>query len=395
MYTSPTDTSFPQPEFCEKEGPMLFYMCLVLAGCWPLVARMIYPDKFTWTEITLQISAAAVIAFAGWQVGLYAKAAAVELLNGEVISKYEDQVSCTHSYSCNCKEICTGEGKDRTCSTSCDTCYQHPFDIDWVVDTNVGDFKIDRIDAQGWWEPPRWTKVQKGQPVAREHVYMNYVAAQKDSLYHKQEREMVSLPPVPPYPRVYDYQYADRVLAVNVAVPELPLWQADVANALKELGPHKQANLMVMIVATPDQNYRAKVEAAWRGANKNDVTVIIGVEPGNLTILWADVITFADNIGNEELRVQLRNTLLDVGTVDRTKILPLVFDHVRRFYNRPHMKDFDYLKNDMEPDTWYQIVFGILFLVVNIGLTWFFREFDVSLSGIQRTEFRGFRARRF
>jgi hypothetical protein len=261
-----------------------------------------------------------------------------------------------------------GSGKDAYQVQQCDTCFEHSHDYDWVITTNVGNIDIPRVDRQGTYEPPRWTRAQKGQPAATEHDYTNYVAAQKSSLFHQQVQEMSGLPDVPKYPRVFDYHYANRVLPVGAMVPDLPQWQADLADMLKELGPSKQANISVVIAKTSDQTFRRKVEAAWEGGNKNDIVVIVGVQD-DLKILWADVVTFGGNIGNEALQVDLRNALLDVGIVERTKVLPLIAQHVRTQYTRPQMKDFAYLGYAMEPDTWYQVTFFILFVFMNIVLT--------------------------
>ena len=55
----------------------------------------------------------------------------VEILNGEVIGKYQETVSCSHSYQCNCKSVttCTGSGATRSCSSymQCGWQYRYPY----------------------------------------------------------------------------------------------------------------------------------------------------------------------------------------------------------------------------------------------------------------------------
>ena len=48
--------------------------------------------------------------------------------NGRVREKRRVQVYCVHRYDCGCVE---GEG--------CETCYRHPFDVDWNVYSTSGD----------------------------------------------------------------------------------------------------------------------------------------------------------------------------------------------------------------------------------------------------------------
>ena len=355
---------------------MIFYILMAIFGCWPLVAKAIWRETYTWGEVGIQLGGGFAVVFLGWHFGIYSQVARTEIWNGEITGKEQVWVSCSHSYQCNCRQVTRGTGKDATTTTECDTCYEHHFDYDWEVYTSVGNFEIPRIDRQGVFTPPRWAKVQKGQPAAREHTYTNYVAASKQSLFNKTAQDFNYLPDVPKYPRVFDYHYANRVLPVMVALPDLPLWQTGLAELLKELGPKKQANITVVIAGTPDQNFRHKVEAAWEGGNKNDVVVLIGVVPESLEILWADVITFGGNIGNEALAVSLRNTLLEQGTVDRMQTLTAIGNHVRDGYNRPQMKDFEYLKHQIEPTTLFQVMFGILLVALNIGVTIFFHRND-------------------
>src|ERR1035437_10316243 len=93
-----------------------------------------------------------IIAVITLSVGMFSETADTEVWNGKVTSKEKEQVSCSHSYSCNCRSVqsCSGSGKDRSCtsSTQCDTCYEHNHDFDWVVHTTIGGKEIDRIDRQ-------------------------------------------------------------------------------------------------------------------------------------------------------------------------------------------------------------------------------------------------------
>ena len=78
------------------------------------------------------------------RVGITANATADMLtINGAVTKKFKDTVSCSHSYSCNCRTVMSSDGK--TSSTQCDTCYEHSEDYDWVVVSNIGKTYIGRI----------------------------------------------------------------------------------------------------------------------------------------------------------------------------------------------------------------------------------------------------------
>lgn len=364
---------------------MLLWVLLGVICLWPVILKLTYPDRINGTEMALHFVLPLLVTGIVWYAGTASKTHAVELWNGEVTGKSKDIVPCIHAYQCNCRMRTSGFGKKRRTRRVCDTCFYHPFDIDWNVRTNVGNFTVNRVEWQGIIQPPRWTQVQNGQPAALPHSYTDYVRGSKDSAFHKEELELASLPDVPPYPQVYDYHYAKRVLTVGVTLPDAEAWNTQLADALKVLGPKRQMNLIIVIAATPDQKFRHKVEAAWKGTSKNDEVVVIGTDKDGKTILWADVITWASNTGNQELRIHTRNALLDAKTIDREKVMAVVLNHATDHYHRPSMEEFEYLKWAIEPSTWVQILLALLVLAGNALLSWLFHRHDVRLSDMAET----------
>lgn len=159
-----------------------------------------------WKLVGAAVGVGLVLTFAAFYGGKATKTHDTEILNGQVTHKEKNRVSCSHSYSCHCRTDSKG-------NTSCDTCYEHSHDYNWDVYSTVGELTIDRIDRQGAHEPPRWTVVMPGQPVAMDHGYTNYVKAvpesvfRVDTIYSKEKLKNI---PVPGYPlNVYDYHYVD------------------------------------------------------------------------------------------------------------------------------------------------------------------------------------------
>ena len=146
-----------------------------------LCMRKVFSDNRYGFFVTIIVSlVAAGIVYA---VGYSNKITDQEIYNGEVTGKEKTRVSCEHSYSCNCRESCSGSGSTRSCSTTCDTCYEHSYDVDWRVKTSVHEFNIQRINRQGTQEPPRWTKVTVGQPTAFVYKFTNYIRIYQ-KVYH-------------------------------------------------------------------------------------------------------------------------------------------------------------------------------------------------------------------
>lgn len=292
--------------------------------------------------------------------GYATKTSDYEVWNGEVRGKERVEVSCSHSYSCNCRESCSGSGQNRSCSTICDTCYEHSQDYDWRVNTTINDFNIDRIDRQGKNEPPRWTKVRVGDPIAVIHRFTNYVKAVDSSLFNFDNNVNTNLDKyVPPYPiNVYDYHYLDRVLLVNLSkneVKDLDRWNFRLAIALRKLGTQKQANVIVMIAKLPDPNFEYSVKKLWLGGKKNDIIIILGT-PNYPEIEWVRIVSWTER---EDFKVSLRDDLLDIKRIEMTAILNSIEEHINKMFVRKRMRDFEYLKSEVQVEDWAYIL-GLL-----------------------------------
>lgn len=277
----------------------------------------------------------------------------IEVLNGEVVSKEQERVSCSHSYSCNCRSVtsCSGSGKDRSCSTStqCDTCYEHSHDYDWNVRSNVGSVTIDRVDRQGVFPPPRWKAVMIGEPFAATHIHTNYVKAVPESLFHLTSNDTKFASMIPAYPKnVYDYYRINRALTVGVNVPDLQEWSNDISNILRKLGPQKQANVITVFVKTDDPSYEYALKNAWLNAKKNDVVVVFGTTQYP-KIDFVRVISWTDA---EIFKVKLRDSLQDMGQIDRPAMIKIINDLIISDFKRKQMADFKFLENEIDPPDW-------------------------------------------
>lgn len=319
------------------------------------------------------IVAACAISAVVYGLGVWSETADVEVISGEVVSKVREQVSCEHSYQCRCHMV--GSGKNR--HQECDTCYDHPYDFDWVVKTNIGRWEIKRVNRQGTVEPPRWTEVKVGDPVSDTHSYVNYVKAAPDSLFHANKvAKFEAL--IPPYPsNIYDYYKVNRVISMGVPVPEIGKWNYETALMLRKLGPAKQANVVILFVNTADQSYLHALEGKWIGGKKNDIIVIVG-STAYPKIDWIAISSWTDR---QLFKVQLRDELFAHGTIDRAKFLTSIEKTTMELYQRKSMKDFDYLKYQVEPPTWVLTLAILLGIMTSLGLSFYFYHHDPFSSG--------------
>jgi hypothetical protein len=214
-------------------------------------------------------------------------------------------------------------------------------------------------------DPARYTSINVGDPVSKQNTYTNYVQAVPESLFTAGDSATRAkyVKMTPAYPdKIYDIYKIDRFVQVGFAFTDVAAWNLDISNMLRELGPRKQVNAIVVVAKTNDPNYMYAIRDAWEGANKNDIVLLIGSEDGQ-KIAWVDVISWTKR---ELFKVQLRDDVLALGTIDRTKIMPIVQRQIETNFERRRMREFEYLSSEIDPPTWLLVLVGVV-LVVGYG----------------------------
>ncbi len=336
----------------------------------PLIAvfvmKYLYHEEITLGEMAAQFLLPILLITVVWGVSRYSTMHDTNFLNGEVTDKKQVRVSCSHSYSCNCVTTTTNGHS----STTCQTCYDHSNDWDWRVYTTVGKFNISRIDRRGSYEPARWTAVQAHQPVALEDSYVNYIRAAPESLFNMAAARGMYKDKLPEYPKSYDYHYADRVIPWGISVPELRLWNYSLAMMLRQVGPAKQANVVIVMTDQPE-SFANALKAQWIGGKKNDIVVVIGTQYP--VIKWVEVFSWAKN---DYANVSIRSALLGSRTLNPATTIKLIEDNIVLNYERRPMEDFKYLADEAVPSTWVLLLALILGTGLSFWLGLYFRDED-------------------
>lgn len=329
--------------------------------------KLYFRDTISWKEMIVQLIVPIVVVALVWNTSRYSTMADTEVLNGKVTGKEQKWVSCSHSYSCNCRTVTSGSGNNQTTSTVCDTCYEHFNDWNWDVHSTVGDFTIDRVDRRGSEEPSRWSIVAKDQPVALDHDYVNYIRAAPDSLL-RYTRAKFYKGPIPAYPSIYDYHRIDRVQSVGQPIPNLGVWNEILSRSLNDLGGAKQVNIN-LILTSKKPIFADALRASWLGGKKNDVTVIIGTTYP--TIRWVRVFSWAKQ---DIINIALRNELMESKQLDPQATVEIITKNITEYYQRRPMADFEYLADEAVPATWVLILALLLSVGASVGLGIFFHR---------------------
>lgn len=355
----------------------LLFITLALAGL-PFVGKLLFPHEISWAEVALNLVVVTVLVSVAYQTSKYAQARDVEVWNGQVLSKAKVKVSCSHSYSCPpCTESCSGSGSSRSCIKTCSTCYDHPYDFDWVLNTSIGKKHINRVDRQGVTEPPRFTVAQIGDPVAQTHSYINLIKAAPESLFNtvaeKSIREKFPHANLPYPSKVYDYHYIDRVLTAGFELFEKGQWNRHLAQSLRELGPTNEVNLVLVMTSDKDPQFAHALRSFWLGGKKNDVVVVLGVDQFP-AISWVQVFSWSKE---EVFKVQLRDALLELKTASPEAVFATTSHHIAQGFKRRDLKDFDYLKGEIDAPLWLILTLLALGSILSLGLSMFFARNEV------------------
>lgn len=337
-----------------------------------------FRGEVTLGEFFMQIGAIVFVLTLGLGTCYWNSTSDTELLNGQVESKERLRVSCSHSYSCNCYTTTSTDSQGHTTTTEhCSTCYEHSYDVEWKVNSNIGEsLYIDTVDRQGIVMPPRWGEVFVGQPYSAEHTYTNYILANPDSVLLGTKGDLERFgKQVPDYPRVHDYYKADHFINVGVPNIDFTTWNWLMNEKAKVLGPIKKVNPILITVNTADPTYAYAFRDKWVGGKKNDAVILIGSTDGN-TIRWVDVVSWTpEKIYN----IKLRDRILALGSLHkRDDIVHAIQEETTRSFVKMEMSNYKYLTANFQPSSTSMIVLFFLGLALSGGLSFWSITNDIT-----------------
>lgn len=332
-----------------------------------VLAIVLFVRGVNWPVVVGYVMVCMVITLVGFSLGVGAKTADVELLSGEVLQKIRENGSYEQAYQCNCT---TSRDSSGNSSTTCQTCYETHYTVDWFCKTTIGNISVRKLDSTSrrvWKEPdpPQYTAINIGQPAAKEHQYVNYMKAVNESIMNKNKVQGLYAAKLPEYPRVTGLMDVNRVLVSDVTVPDVTAMRDRVNEELKTLGRLKEVNLIFVIANTSDERYFDELQTKWMGGKKNDVVVVLGVI-NSPRIEFARVMSWTKS---ESFKSSVENAIMDVGVVG-VELVPLTTDIIRKSFVRREMKEFEYLKAEIDPSMGMMIAIIVLYILIAGGILW-------------------------
>lgn len=343
-----------------------------------------------------------------------------EQIGGFVNSHYTEDGDHEESYRCNCRTDSDG-------NTSCDTCWRTVYHRDFIVTNTTGDWwegsrwsdRVDKPcrDCEPYHIPEYFLETYIGKPVSLDHGYPNYIGAMNESLYRNTYQGVASfLPDI--CPESPDIRVSNtsvyRIIPVGFP-PESPLrsviysWNfvgtpVDL-NTLNEssvplygdsmfgfLGSEVQGDIHLYIFNSPSMNYAEMCLAKWKNGAKNSINVFIFGDSDGVGYSVRDVyvglgvdgarknselqFTNDSERSNYYMKFDIRNQLLDYfqngGTLDREKVLRIIFDNVYQKFVRQEMSEFQSLKNYVYPTSGFMIFIAVVMIILEVGMKFYF-----------------------
>jgi hypothetical protein len=347
----------------------------------PFGAKIFLNSTINFQEIGLHCLIVFIVVTSVWNLGKWSQTDDTEIWNGEVISKHRDHDTYEDPYDCMCTSDSDG-------NSSCMTCYETRYTVDWYAKTTLGTITFDKEDS-AWRsvyntpDPTAYKTCKTGQPVSSSRKYINYIKAVPQSLFHENVDPKAFIGKIPTYPSIHHFYQVDRVINIDSKVSplEVAILDSGLDNMLKTIGPNKQANIIVILTEIDDPSYRYAVEQHWLGGKKNDIVIFIGLDDKKIT--WVDIMTWALNSGNELFHVTLRDEIKKQKTLEVVNIQPIIAKSIMDLYDRPQMKDYEHLSEEITPPTWVIVIAMILAYMGSLGLVWFFHRTDINFLPIK------------
>lgn len=345
----------------------LFLIPIVLSGISffliPKISSLNYIESACWSGGGLVVSA--VIITAAFYIGVGTKTSDTEIMNGQIAEKIRKHGTYEQPYNCMCSTDSQGH-------ESCQTCYETHYTVNWYAKSTIGDFDIDSKDSTSRRvyqtpDPAFYSNVKIGEACARQHKYTNYIKAVPESLFRPAGDALKSkfAKSIPAYPgSIYNLWHIDRVLSAGVKIDNVADWNNKLSDSLRDVGPAKQANVVIVLTNTNDPNYSYALQDAWLNGKKNDIVLIIGTTKFPNKADWVHVLALTDN---ELFKIQLRDDIMNLPILTSDAVIGTLHSNISKSFVRKSMKDFKYLNAEIDPPTWINVSTGIFVLLAYIG----------------------------
>lgn len=222
----------------------------------------------------------------------------------------------------------------------------------------------------------KWDRIPKtAEPIVKEYTYENRLQTQSHwGKVSDEDRVLYS---------VFDYPSVPGGWRLQALLSNGPQFrQADQhlqylnGHLNTNKGGYKKVRLWVLVYLNQPQESAELQRAYWKGANKNELVVMIGTNEER-KIVWADIMAQTDDSTSEALKINIRDTLLlkmaegkggytgELNDANMLKFVTWLGEAVQAGYTKPDFKQYDYIQ--VAPSMFAVILSYIIVILVNLA----------------------------
>lgn len=284
---------------------------------------------------------------------------------------WNEKVSCRHPKYCTRHKTCHGtrtvNGRSQSYSYSCTERYQcgwkHPYDVDyhppmWNMVDNIGQSFYISQDYFNYlcqyWNNKTFQDLgrryhtddgdlyftnynkefDKTIPIVTNHTYRNKVQA-SNSVYNFQKISDIEKK---------NYGLYDHPQISNREIEPILGWNdKKSSDSLKKFnaifGSSKQLHMQILVFKNQAMTAAFMQEALWKGGNKNEFTLCVGLKDSLIT--WAKVISWTENYF---LKSETESFVSGMGKINMNQIVSYMGLDVVRKFKRKEFRDFEYIR---------------------------------------------------
>ena len=200
----------------------------------------------------------------------------------------------------------------------------------------------------------------KSYALAETHTYENKIQC-SHSVFNYQDisEEEAAKEGLYDYPKVKNHEVVS-ILGGN-GLPKLAEAEQKLRYLNGNLGPKKQVRVWILVFINKPISLGRDQEAYWKGGNKNEFVVTIGVDKtGRPT--WCHPFSWTDV---SELKINTRNYVMEQKQLNLNNLADYLHQELESKWKRKEFKEFSYLT--VEPPAWALIVSFLIQLLFSVG----------------------------
>jgi hypothetical protein len=218
----------------------------------------------------------------------------------------------------------------------------------------------DYIVKDGGMYYAQWTgSPETSYAVAKTHTYENKVQCSHSVFnYQTVDKKVAKASGLYDYPEIRDNAVATILGGEEIA--GLDSAEAKLHYLNGYLGPKKQLRVWVLIFKDKPLSIGKLQEAYWKGGNKNEFVITIGMDKQN-HVSWCYPFSWTEV---SELKINVRNYVMEKNPLYLVELSDYLYSELEAKWVRKQFKDFSYLT--VEPPLWAIIVAFVLQIIFNV-----------------------------